>query len=162
MRIARISGWFSGLCVATLSLSHVAIGQQTPGPTAPVLPAVEVENIPEIIVEAPEPRFVAPTRRDRIGRIWAPVYINGRGPFRLALDSGASHSAITMQVVEALGLPLDRTPPVMLRGVTGSAQVPTIRIDSMSFGDLLVDSTILPVLTDALGGAQGVLGTDGF
>ena len=34
----------------------------------------------EVVVQAPEPRFVAPTQRDKIGRIWAPVFLNGRGP----------------------------------------------------------------------------------
>jgi len=118
------------------------------------------DSAQEITVEAPEPRFVAPTRRDRIGRIWVPVYINDRGPFRLVLDSGASGSAITMQVAQALGLPLDRSPPVMLRGVTGSALAPTIRVDSMSVGDLLLKPIMLPVLADAFGGAEGVLGAN--
>ena len=45
---------------------------------------------------APEPRYVAPTLRDRIGRVWAPVYINGQGPLRLVLDTGASASAVTV------------------------------------------------------------------
>ena len=46
--------------------------------------------IDEVVVEAPQPRYVAPTLRDSIGRIWAPVFINGKGPFRLVLDTGAS------------------------------------------------------------------------
>ena len=50
----------------------------------------------EVIVTAPEPRYVAPTLRDRIGRVWAPVYINGQGPLRLVLDTGASTSAVTL------------------------------------------------------------------
>jgi hypothetical protein len=45
----------------------------------------------DVAVTAEEPRFVAPTRRDRIGRILAPVLVNGQGPFRLVLDTGASH-----------------------------------------------------------------------
>ncbi|MGH8223690.1 MAG: peptidase A2A, partial [Woeseiaceae bacterium] len=57
---------------------------QIPLPTEP--PPVFLE---ELAVTAPEPRFVAPTRRDKIGRIWAPVLINGQGPFRLVLDTGA-------------------------------------------------------------------------
>src|SRR5918993_608268 len=48
----------------------------------------------EVVVAAPEPRYVAPTRRDRIGRVWAPVYINGQGPFRLVLDTGANRTAV--------------------------------------------------------------------
>ena len=41
-----------------------------------------------MVISAPEPRYVSPTRRDRIGRIWAPVFINDQGPFRLVLDTG--------------------------------------------------------------------------
>ena len=70
-----------------------------------------IDELTEIMVEAREPRYVSPTRRDQIGRIWAPVMINGRGPFRLVLDTGASHSAVTALVALALGIPTDRSPP---------------------------------------------------
>jgi hypothetical protein len=63
------------------------------------------DELSEIVVQAPEPRFVAPTLRDKIGRIWAPVWINGKGPFRLVLDTGANHSGVTLEVAELLGLP---------------------------------------------------------
>src|SRR5256885_12854479 len=59
------------------------------------------DQLAEVIVETTEPKFVAPTRRDRIGRIWAPVLIDGKGPYRLVLDTGANHSAVTA-----------RTPPL--------------------------------------------------
>ena len=121
-----------------------------------------VEQLAEIMVEAREPRYVAPTRRDQIGRIWAPVFINGRGPFRLVLDTGASSSGVTAMVALALGIPTDQSPHVMLRGVTGSATVPTIRVDSLSVGDLSVDSPLLPIVPDAMGGAQGILGSEGL
>jgi len=121
-----------------------------------------VEQLTDIMVEAREPRYVAPTRRDQIGRIWAPVFINGRGPFRLVLDTGASRSAITAMVAVALGIPTDLSPPIILRGVTGSATVPTIHVDTLSVGDVAVDSPVLPVVPDAMGGAQGVLGAEGL
>ena len=114
------------------------------------------------MVEAPEPRYVAPTMRDQIGRIWAPVRINGRGPFRLVLDTGASSSGVTAMVALALGLSTTDSPAVLLRGVTGEARVPTIRVDTLSVGDLAVDSPLLPIVPDALGGAQGVLGSEGL
>jgi predicted aspartyl protease len=120
------------------------------------------DELSEIVVQAPEPRFVAPTRRDRIGRIWAPVWINDEGPFRLVLDTGANHSGVTAQVAERLGIPLDQSPPVLLRGVTGIATVPTIRVDSFTVGDLTLRPAILPIVTDAMGGAEGVLATDEF
>ncbi len=128
---------------------------------APV-PAEAIENLADVMVEAPEPRYVAPTLRDQIGRIWAPVRINGRGPFRLVLDTGASSSGVTAMVALALGLSTSDSPPVLLRGVTGQATVPTIRVDTLSVGDLAVDSPTLPIVPDALGGAEGVLGSEGL
>jgi len=134
-----------------------------PNLTPPTVPAEDAaEQLAEVMVEAPEPRYVAPTRRDQIGRIWAPVFINGRGPFRLVLDTGASTSGVTAMVALALGIPTDQSPQVMLRGVTGSAAVPTIRADTLSVGDVAVDSPLLPIVPDALGGAEGVLGSEGL
>jgi hypothetical protein len=150
---------------SAFAIVTVVFGARAAMGTAPTLspssPDV-AEELADILVEAPEPRFVAPTRRDQIGRIWAPVIINGRGPFRLVLDTGASHSAVTAMVALALGIPTDQSPPVMLRGVTGSAVVPTIRVDTLSIGDVAVDSPILPIVPDAMGGAQGVLGSEGL
>lgn len=116
----------------------------------------------EVIVSAPEPRYVARTQRDRIGRIWAPVFINGKGPFRLVLDTGASHSGITAQVAEKLGIKPNTAANVRVRGVTGHEVVPTVRVDSLTVGDLHLFGTRLPIITDALGGAEGILGTEGL
>lgn len=119
-------------------------------------------ELDEIVVTAPEPRYVAPTMRDRIGRIWVPVYINDLGPFRLVLDSGAVRSAVTAEVAKTLEIPLDRSPPVRLRGVTGVAVVPALHVDSLSVGDLWVGPAVVPIVADAFGGAEGLLGTDGM
>jgi hypothetical protein len=156
--------WFG----ASVAMGALAAWPGWTGATAPEVspPATRVvdpiDELTEVMVEAREPRYVSPTRRDQIGRIWAPVLINGRGPFRLVLDTGASHSAITALVALALGIPTDRSPPVILRGVTGFATVPTIRVDTLSVGDIAVDQTILPIVPDALGGAEGVLGSEGL
>jgi hypothetical protein len=116
----------------------------------------------DIAVTADEPRFVAPTLRDRIGRIWAPVRVNGQGPFRLVLDTGASHSALTARVAEQVGIAMDPVRTVTLRGATGSVDVPFVPVESLEFGDLLVEPERLPIVPDALGGAEGILGTDGL
>jgi len=135
---------------ASLVAAALAAWPGFTGATAPevsprAIPSVDpIDELTEVMVEAREPRYVSPTRRDQIGRIWAPVLINGRGPFRLVLDTGASHSAITALVALALGIPTDRSPPVILRGVTGFATVPTIRVDTLSVGDVAVDQPILP------------------
>ena len=134
-----------------------------PEPAA-VVPNDDDPNAPieQVIVTALEPRYVAPTRRDRIGRIWAPVYINNQGPFRLVLDTGSSHAAVNASVAVALGIALTDKNRVMLRGVTGSRIVPTITVDSFIVGDLELRPARLPIVVDALGGADGVLGTDGL
>jgi Aspartyl protease len=124
--------------------------------------SAEQRPLSQVIVQAPEPRYVAPTRRDRIGRIWAPVLINGRGPFRLVLDSGATTSGITAGVARALGLAPDNAHRVLLRGVVGAQVVPIVRVQSFSVGDIEFGRTRLPIVTDALGGADGILGTDGM
>jgi hypothetical protein len=124
-------------------------------------PAAQEATSPEVLVEAPEPKYVAPTLRDRIGRIWAPVLINGKGPFRLVLDTGASHSAIIARVADSLGVSA-QSDPILVRGVTGSAVVPAVHVDRMEVGDLLIEPSILPVVADVFGGAEGVLGREGL
>jgi Aspartyl protease len=153
----------SAVLIAAFAALPIWSGATAPEVTPPAVRAADpIEELTEIMVEAPEPRYVAPTKRDQIGRIWAPVMINGQGPFRLVLDTGASHSAITALVALALGIPTDRSPPVILRGVTGFATVPTIRVDTLSVGDLAVDQPMLPIVPDALGGAEGILGSEGL
>ena len=141
------------LPAALLLLSTQAV--EEPAPPA-------IQEMTEVAVVAPEPRFVAPTRRDRIGRIWAPVLINGQGPFRLVLDTGATKSALTAKVAEALGMTLDYPGTITLQGATGSVTVPAIPVDSLEVGELLMQPKRLPIVPDALGGAEGILGTEGL
>ncbi len=127
----------------------------------PALAKPAPASVEEVVVSAPEPRYVAPTTRDRIGRIWAPVLINGKGPYRLVLDTGASRSAVTRPVAESLGIPIRRN-AVKLRGATGSATVDAVRVNTLEVGDLLIEGTTLPIVGDAFGGAEGVLGGEGL
>ena len=149
-----------GVTVPTQAVDPGAPGAGVAPP--PTVEAPPQEEISEVVVEAPEPRFAAPTLRDRIGRIWAPVLINGRGPYRLVLDTGATHSAIVSHVVTSLGIPVSTLSNVRVTGVTGSAIVPTVDVKRMQVGELWMDSSTLPVVADVFGGAEGVLGTEGL
>ena len=144
-----------------LILSGAAAWPQTPEPPA-ASSAPPVVPLPEVTVTAPEPRYVAPTRRDRIGRIWAPVYLNGQGPFRLVLDTGANRSAVIQTVADTLGERARSTATVRVRGVTGTTMAPVIRVDRMEIGELLLQPAVLPVVPDVFGGAEGVLGNEGL
>lgn len=123
--------------------------------------AIPLSPTEEIIVDAPEPRYVAPTLRDRIGRVWAPVYINGKGPFRLVLDTGANRTAVIPALADRLGMPLEAN-PVKLLGATGTAMVPIIRVSSIEVGDLWLGDRKVAIVPDVFGGAEGVLGADGL
>jgi predicted aspartyl protease len=153
--------WGGIVVLAALMAAVVPLAQAEP--TAPSLPLSSAPSAPpiaEVAVTAPEPRYVAPTLRDRIGRIWAPVYLNGKGPYRLVLDTGASNSAVIAKVAADLGLlPAGA---LLLHGVTGSATVPFVTVDTFVVGDMEAHSTMLPIVPDALGGADGVLGMEGL
>ena len=144
---------------APIPLSVPAFPSTSPSASEVTVPDDEIS---EVVVQAPEPRFAAPTLRDRIGRVWAPVLINGRGPYRMVLDTGATHSAIISQVAVSLGIPVGDYSTVRVTGVTGTAVVPTISVDRMQMGELLMSPSTLPILADVFGGAQGVLGTEGL
>ncbi|MFO0511368.1 MAG: retropepsin-like aspartic protease, partial [Gammaproteobacteria bacterium] len=144
--------------LAIAAVSTVLVAQQTPpiAPSTPVAPGAPLE---EVRVTAPEPRYVAPTLRDRIGRIWAPVTIDGKGPLRLVLDTGASRSALTPAALNKLGIQPDLDRMVLLRGTTGSARVQTVRVGQVEIGVLLAERQTMVVVDDAFGGADGVLAT---
>ena len=129
-----------------------------PPPDRPIV--IKPVPLESVAVIGEEPRYVAPTRLDKIGRIWAPVTVNGQGPYRLVLATGASSTALTPQLAEALGVRVDAADTVMLRGSTGSVAVPVVPVATLEIGDFLMEPGRLAVIPDALGGADGVLGMD--
>ena len=111
----------------------------------------------------PEPLFAAPTRLDRIGRVMTQVMVNGKGPFRFVIDTGASRSTLSPHLAKALGLTVPTGRRVMLNGVTGAAEVPTVVVDSLEIGSLKFVQQHLPVIfTSIMGNADGILGVAGF
>lgn len=153
--------WLEQVRTATAGPSF-APARQHDSPEVPLPVVARDEELPEVVVEAREPRYVAPTTRDRIGRVWVPVHVGGKGPFRLVLDTGADRSAMTFRMAAALGASLDDTAPVRLQGVTGSAVVPTVQVELLQVGDLSIEPGPMPVVEDVFGGAEGLLGTAGM
>jgi predicted aspartyl protease len=111
----------------------------------------------------PEPLFAAPTRIDGIGRVMTHVMVNGKGPFRFVIDTGASRSTLAPHLARSLGLQNSVGRNVMLNGVTGAAEVPTVAVDSIEIGALKFENQNLPVIfTSIMGNADGILGVAGF
>jgi predicted aspartyl protease len=144
--------------VAALALSLLAgmpaanadaAADANPGATKPAAPRDD------------EPAFAIPTRIDRIGRIIAPVMVNGRGPYRFLVDTGASNSTIAPALAHELALPVTGT--VLLHGVTGSAEVATVHVERLQSGAFVLEDQSLPLIgTSINAGADGVLGIAGL
>jgi predicted aspartyl protease len=90
-----------------------------------------------------------------------PVYINGRGPYHLILDTGATFTCVDTSVSQELGLPEKRGVLAFGVSVGGSGRMHLAETDSLRVGNALV--TDLPICTLDLQsmrilGAQGLLG----
>lgn len=107
--------------------------------------------------------FAAPTRLDRIGRIVVAVMIDGQGPFRFIVDTGANYSTVSPGLVDKLGLQPVATASMLVNGITGTEQVPTVPILKLQAGDLLIENKRLPVVwAPLMAGADGILGVAGL
>jgi predicted aspartyl protease len=106
--------------------------------------------------------YASPTTRDRIGRILAPVMINGEGPFRFVVDTGATHSVIASHLVTRLGLVASADRSILVSGVTGAAHMATVRIDHLQAGALRFEDREMPIISAVLQGADGILGVQGL
>ena len=91
-------------------------------------------------------------------RMTVAVQVNGQGPFRFVVDSGADTSVIGTSVATRLQLP--EGTPVTLHGMTESSQVPRVRVEELGLGQSVVDDLQLPVLRDRYIGAEGMIGID--
>jgi hypothetical protein len=150
--------------VDTASLGPKIDAAPTSGAPITVAPTVSPSTVIPPAVRSPVEvsLYASPTRKDHIGRIVAPVMINGHGPYRFIVDTGASISTVSPQLVESLKLVTDDS-PMLMNGITGSADVPSVLIDRMEAGDLVFKSIRLPVVwAPLMAGADGILGAAGL
>jgi predicted aspartyl protease len=151
---SRLMSVALSLCLQVALLAAEAVA----APPAAVAPSSAQSAAPE-----PQPMFATPTRVDRIGRVMAPVTINGQGPYRLVVDTGASHSTFSPRLAAALGLVPSLDAPLLLNGVTGVAEVPTVTVGRIQAGDMVVEDAQVPVvLSSIMADADGILGVAGF
>lgn len=107
---------------------------------------------------APDTTAVVSTDRDRQNRLTVPVTINGAGPYRFLVDTGAQATVVTARVTEALGLaPTGRATLVAMASRT---QVDTIALDGLEFAGRRFNNLTTPLLRGSDIGADGILGLD--
>lgn len=152
MRRRLIPALLLGLALPALA----AIDDSTPG--APGVPHVTTTADRE---EAS--LFALPTTHDHIGRVVIQATVNGQGPFRFIVDTGATHSTVSPSLVQALGLKPAEVPPIVLNGITGTAQVSAVTLERLQTGDLTIDGLVVPVVwAPVMAGADGILGAAGL
>lgn len=107
--------------------------------------------------------YVAATAQDRVGRVMTPVYVNGVGPFAFVVDTGASSTVIAPRVARHLSLRIDPEKPKLLRGITGSEIVPTVSVERITAGGIMLENSNLPVVEPRVfADADGIFGVDAF
>lgn len=135
--------WFALPCLALLANS---LPQQPVTPPAPVTDAGEATLSDQLAFGDEGPRMTVP------------VQIAGAGPFPFIIDTGAQRTVISRELAGKLGLPGGRM--VRLTGMTGTQDVGTVVIPSISVSTLGGERIEAPALAAAHLGAPGMLGID--
>lgn len=97
---------------------------------------------------------------DPTRRMTTAAFVNGRGPYRLTIDTGANRSVISAELAAELGLPPGT--PARVHGIAGPQMTPTVDIDSLKVGVIDVKLRGVPTLSRADMGTDGLLGLDVF
>src|SRR6186713_753877 len=111
---------------------------------------------------APDASSVAgTTTKDTAGRAVALVNINGQGPFRFVIDTGANRSVLSQALATRLGLAPSGEDVV--HSIDGAELAKLVNVESLSFGALRLSGGDTPVLDGPmLDGEHGLLGVDGM
>jgi predicted aspartyl protease len=100
-------------------------------------------------------------RKDSAGRAVALIDINGQGPFRFILDTGANRSVLSQALATRLGL--SQSGVGVVHSVDSAELAMLVNVESLSFGTLRLSGGETPVLdSPMLDGEHGLLGVDGM
>src|SRR4051812_7172462 len=101
------------------------------------------------------------THKDTAGRAVAPISINGQGPFRFIIDTGANRSVLSQALARRLGLA--PSGEGVVHSIDDAELAQLVNVDSLSFGALRLSGGETPVLDGPmLDGEHGLLGVDGM
>ena len=141
------------MLAALLTLTQPAQPPAAPPPPVAASPAgANPDQPPE-----DDSSTALPLRPDE-DRMTVEVMINGAGPFRFIVDSGATRTVVSRRLAALLSLP--SAGMVTLHSVGGESQVDSVRIGSLSLNGLPPQPIVAPVLEEAYLGAVGILGID--
>jgi len=147
------------MCAATTG--PAALNAQAPPSSAPSVskPTSHLPPLPPAVVDNSLLIGGADIAARKIEtRMTVAVDVNGRGPFRFVVDSGADSSVLGLSAQRMLLLPA--ATQALLHGMTASSIVERVTAADLKVGDSMLHDLELPVLRDEDLGAQGLLGID--
>lgn len=101
------------------------------------------------------------TSNDDAGRAIALINVNGQGPYRFIIDTGANRSVLSEALATRLGL--SPSGEGMVHSIDGAELARLVKVESLSFGTLRLSGGDTPVLDGPmLNGEHGLLGVDGM
>ena len=117
----------------------------------------------ELVLEQDGALAVIPHQTSRAGHIVVETTLNGQGPFRFALDTGATISVLYEKAQNRLEV--DPIPGVQARvlGMTGTGDFPVATVDRISVGEETWRNARVALLPDTEPAARqldGILGLD--
>ncbi len=91
-------------------------------------------------------------------RLNVDVRINGRGPYRFVVDSGADTSVVGLRIAHDLQLPLGT--PAVLDATTSRNVVDRVKVAAFGIGTSSIPDLELPALRESDVGGDGLIGID--
>jgi hypothetical protein len=86
--------------------------------------------------------------------------INGSGPIRLILDTGAERTLVALSALWRLGISTENGPRAVLKGVTGKSPVDAVWVHSVEVDEAKVGPLLIIAHDADLKEADGLLGRD--
>lgn len=125
-----------------------------PASAVPAVPATDKASLAESLGSDVESLNL----REVMSRMAVSVSVNGQGPFRFVVDSGADRSVIGDALAARLALPPGKS--VRLNSMTGARSVNTVQLGTLQVGSKTIQGIHAPALDENYIGAQGLLGVD--
>jgi predicted aspartyl protease len=95
---------------------------------------------------------------DMTGRLSTTISIDGAGPYRFMVDTGAERTVIAEDIARSLALPRGRE--VLVQGIVLGAPAALVKIRRLEIGSLVCTRLEVPTLPRAMLNADGYLGLD--
>jgi predicted aspartyl protease len=134
-----------------IMLAAQALAPASPAPPQPYVRPATIDDTLEVTGDEVAARAVET-------RMAIDVRINGQGPFRFVVDSGADRTVIGTALAARLGLPPGES--VTLHSMGAPRRIDTVAIDRLAIGAAEMRDIAAPALPEIHLGAQGLVGID--